>query len=206
MIALIIVAFILIFLFLISLIRVGAHLKYSEQGLFLWAVLGPVRLQVLPRKASKKKEQKPKKQPKTTNDAQEKPKRSGRDTVSLVMEFLPLVGDVAGRFNRKIRIDQLILRVVWAADDPASAAKGSCAGHAILGIIWPVIEHNFNVKEYDLRVDVDFERNSPEIVAEVQSTLSIGQSVSMALHLGWKALKIYLGYRRENKEQKAVSV
>ncbi len=207
MIALIVAACILVLLYLVGLIRVGAHLKYSESGLFLWAVLGPAKIQIIPSKPSeKKKEAKPKKSNRTSKNTLEKPKRSTKDTVSMVMEFLPVVGDAAGRFNRKIRIDRLFLHVIWGGENPAAAAQGYGAGHAVLGIIWPIVEHNFNVKDYELRVGVDFERDKPEIVAEVQSTLTVRQSVGMAVYLGLKVLKLYLGYRRENKSQKAVQV
>ncbi len=207
--ALIVVVCILLVFFLIGQIRVGAAVAYSEQGLFVKVKIGPVTIQILPPTGMKSKKEKKQKTPsKVSADSEAKPvqKKNVKDTLSLVLRFLPLVGEAAGRFKRKIRIDRLRLYVIWGASDPASAAKGYGAGNAALGIIWPVLDYNFNVKEHDLRVDVDFEREAPEIVADAQATLTIGQSLVLALRVGLKALKIYLGYRREQNEQKAVQV
>ena len=193
---------ILALIYLVGRIRVGAAVSYSNDGLFLNIKAGPKRIQVLPAPKSKR-EKKPKKQKKPKTNAankdgeQEKPKRKVMDTVSMALRFLPLVGEAAGRFKRKIRIDRLKLHIIWGAEDPASAARGYGAGNAAMGILWPIVEHNFKVKDHDLRVDVDFERKKPEFIADAQITISIGQCFAISFRLGIQALKIYLGIRRD---------
>lgn len=203
--ALIVLGCILLALVLLGQIRVGAAVNYSEAGLFLKVKAGPVRIQVLPAKErSKKRGKKPK--PASKHPAQEGAKaqktRSIKDTLSLALRFVPLLGEAAGKLLRKIRIDYLNLHVIWGSADPASAAMGFGAGNAALGILWPILEHNFHVKKHDLRVNVDFERKTPALCAQVQATLTVGQIVSLGLRLGVKALKIFLGVRREQTEQK----
>lgn len=205
--ALIVIACILLALLLIGQLRVGAAVAYSEAGLFVKVKAGPVRIQILPAKERKKeKEKKPK--PVSNHPAEEgakpAPQSGKKNTLSLALRFLPLLAEAAGRFKRKIRIDRLRLYVIWGAADPAAAARGFGAGNAALGMLWPLFEHNFNVKEHDLRVDVDFTQKSPAIEADAQATLTIGQCLALALRIGIKALKIYLGFRREQTEQKAV--
>lgn len=201
--ALIIIGCVLLVLFFIGRIRMGASVKYSESGLGVKIKLGPVWLQIVPRKKDEVTKEKQKKQP-TEETADTAPKRKWKDTLDLAMRFIPLLGDAAGKLKRTIRIDRLFLHVVWGASDPASAAMGFGAGNAAMGILWPAFEHNFNVKTHDLRVDVDFEREKPAFDADAQVTLTIGQILSLAIILGLKALKIFLGYRRERKEEKAV--
>lgn len=201
--ALIIIGCILLCLWLIGQIRVGAAVSYSESGLFLKIKAGVFHIQILPAKELKKKKEKTPK-PKEKEEAKTVRKRSIKDTLSLALRFVPLLGEAAGRFKRRIRIDRLFLHVIWGASDPSSAAMGYGAGNAAMGILWPILEHNFKVKDYDLRVDVDFERDKPAFSADAQATLTIGQGMSLALILGIEALKIYLGYRREQTEQKAV--
>ncbi len=205
--ALIVIGCIVLALVLIGQIRVGAAVSYSEAGLLVKVKAGPVRIQVLPAKKRKtKQEKKPKPAPQhpAEKGAKAESKRSVKDTLSLALRFVPLLGEAAGRFKRKIRIDQLILHVIWGSADPASAALGFGAGSAALGMLWPIFEHNFRVKEHDLRVDVDFERKTPALTAQAQATLTIGQILALGLRLGVKALKIYLGVRREQTEKKAV--
>lgn len=200
---LIIVGCILLALLLFGQLRVGAAAAWSESGLSLKIKAGPVHIQVLPQK---KKERPPK--PPEKHPAEEGAKPASRDRkkdrLSLALRFLPLLAEAAGRFKRKIRIDRLKLHVIWGAADPAAAAQGFGAGNAVLGMLWPLLEHNFNVKEHDLRVDVDFEQKSPTLTADAQATLTVGQCLNLAVCLGVKALKIYLGFRREQNEEKAV--
>ena len=198
--ALIIVAGVLLALFLLGQLRVGAAVSYSEDGLFLRVKAGPLRIRILPpkerKKPKKEKPPKPAKKHPAQEGAQARQKRKIKDTLSLALRFVPLLAEAAGRFRRKVRIDRLVLHVIWGADDPASAAMGYGAGNAAMGMLWPLIEHNFKVKDYDLRVDVDFERKTPALTAHAQATLTIGQSLALALRLGVKALKIFLGYSR----------
>ena len=204
--ALIIIGCVLLVLFFIGRIRMGASVKYSVSGLVVKIKAGLFWLQIVPRKkdAKAKKEKQEQKKQSTEEMADTAPKRKWKDTLDLAMRFVPLIGDAAGKLKRKIRIDRLFLHVVWGASDPASAAMGFGAGNAAMGILWPVFEHNFNVKTHDLRVDVDFEREKPAFDADAQVTLTIGQILSLAIILGVKVLKIFLGYRRERKEEKAV--
>ena len=201
----IVLAGILLVFWLLGRIRLGAAVAYSEAGFFLNVKIGPARIQILPAKTPKKEKQ-PKK-PKAvadqsaTADGAVKPKRNMKDTVSNVLRFLPLVGEAAGQLKRKIRIDRVELHIIWGALDPADAATGYGAGNVVMGILWPAVEHNFKVKEHDLSVDVDFERTKPQFVGDARITITIGQCFSLALALGIKALKIYLGIRREKSEK-----
>ncbi len=201
---------ILVALFLLCQIRIGALVDYGSAGLFLKLKFGPWFLSVLPSeekpKKRKEKASKPAKQTQKTAQEQPKPKRSVKDTIALVRAFVPLVGEAAGHMMRKIRIDVLKIHVIWASSDPASAAMGYGAGNALLGMLWPVFEHNFKVKERDLRVDVDFERSTPVVTISARATLTIGQGLSLGFRLGIKACKIYLGFGRGGKQniEKAV--
>lgn len=205
--ALIVIGCVLLALLLIGQLRVGAAAAWSEAGLSVKVKAGPVRIQILPRRKKEKKKERPPK-PRKRHPAEEgakpAPKSGRKDTLSLALRFVPLLAQAAGRLMRKIRIDRLKLHVIWGAADPAAAAKGFGAGNAVLGMLWPLLEHNFKVKEHDLRVDVDFEQTSPTLEADIQATLTIGQCLGLALRLGVQALKIYLGVRREQTEQKAV--
>lgn len=194
---------VLLVLWLLGRIRVGAAAAYSEAGFFLDVKLGPKQIRILPAQTPKKEKQP--KQPKEADkqpaaDGAAKSKRALKDTVSVALRFLPLVGEAAGRLKRKIRIDYVTLHIIWGAEDPADAAKGYGAGNAAMGILWPAVEHNFKVKERDLSVNVDFERTKPEFTGDARITITIGQCISLALILGIKALKIYLGIRREKSE------
>lgn len=206
--ALIVIACILLALLLIGHLRAGVMVSYSEDGLHVSVKAGPLRISVLPAKTGGEKQSRKTAGRVSRHPAEQGakavPQRKLRDTLSLARRFLPLLGEAAGQCRRKIRIDFLVLHVIWGSADPASAAIGFGAGNAVLGMFWPIFEHNFHVKKYDLAVDIDYERRTPALTVQAQATLTIGQGLALAARLGGKALKIYLGYRREQTEQKAV--
>lgn len=201
--ALIIIGGILLLLILLGQLRVGGVVRFSDAGAYAALVLGPLRVRLIPAKQAKK-EKKPEQKPR------EKKKKKGgsgkkiRDTLALVKRFIPLIGEAAGGLKRKIRLDRISLHVIWGAESPAAAAMGFGAGNALLGMLWPCIEHNFHVKKHDLEVDVDFRRKKPTVELDARATLTIGQGLALGIRLGARAFKIFLGLRREQNEQKAV--
>ena len=192
MIGWIILGIVLLLIVVISLIRLGGRAKYDENGFFAYVLVGPVKVQLYPAKSES--EQKPKK--KKTKQKAEKPKtekaESDEDkpgTLSRVLKVLPVVSEAAGALLRKIRIDHLVLTVIWGAEDAASAALGYGKANAFLGMIWPVIDHNFKVKKCDWNVDVDYGRQKPAFSADAAITITVVQLITFALHYGIKLLK-----------------
>lgn len=181
---------ILAVLFLISLVRLGGRAKYGPEGFFAYVIAGPARIQLFPVKA---KEQKKTKKQKSPKKKAEKPKAADKNaekpgTIGRVLKLLPVVSEAAGALKRKIRIDHLVLTVVWGADDPASAALGYGKANSLLGMIWPLLDNNFKVKKCDWQIDVDYGKTAPEFTADAAITITIGQLVSFVVHYGVKVL------------------
>lgn len=202
--ALIIIACFFLICFLVGRIRIGAVADYSEQGLFLRLKAGPFTAQIFPGRPSEHKAKKETGKEIKKSAADPVQKMSRKDSLSMALKFIPLVGEAAGQLRKHIRIDDLVLRVIWGSPDPADAAAGYGAGNAVIATLWPVFASNFRVKQYDIHVDVDFERESPTLVAKVKATLTISQFTAFVFRLGIKALKIYLEIHREKIIDKAV--
>lgn len=205
--ALKVIGAIILILWLISLIRVGGAAEYSEDGLTVRLRAGPLRFTLYPMKPKKegekkppkkKKEKKKEKQPQA-EDHGEKP----GGTLSMVMEFIPMAAEAAGRLLHKIRIDELVLHLTWAASDPAAAAMGFGAGQAALGALWPLLENNFNIKDRDVGLAVDFQRKEPIVYVRAALSLTIGQGVAFAVIYGVKALSIFLRHRPKKTKKPA---
>lgn len=202
--ALKVLAAILLALFLLGLIRVGGGGEYSAQGLTAWVKLGPLQIKVFPLKKKKKeKKKKPaeakKAQPKPQKPAEEKPKQGG--ALALVKEFLPLICEAAGALKRRIRIDKLYLDYTLAGkNDAAAAAMSFGYSNAAVGMILPLFEQNFDVKERRVRTAVDFNADSPKIYVYAVISARLGQLVSFALRFGWKFLMVYRKTKNPKKE------
>ncbi len=199
---------ILVVLWLISLIRLGGRVHYAPDGFTVKIIAGPARIQVVPaRKEKKKKKPQKAKKPKKTKEKKpvqegtegDKPEEKKPGTVSRLLKLLPVVAEAAGALRRKIRIDELSMSVIWGGEDAAAVAIGYGRANALLGMIWPLLDHNFKVKKYAFDVDLDYNRQSPAIVLDAALTMTIGQLLSFAVRYGLKAL---MNWSRSGKSSK----
>lgn len=194
-------------LVLISLIRVGGTVEYSRSGTLVHLRAGPLRIQVYPPKPKKKSgEKKPKrakkKNPKPQKEEQPEPKPGGQ--LDTLKAMLPLVADAAGQLRRKVRVDKLLLDVTAAAPDPAMAALSFGGVNAAIGMIWPLLENNFNIGDRRIRIKVDFNLTEPEAYLYASISLRVGQAVALALRLGIRFLKLWSGRNQEQTKKEAV--
>ena len=179
-------------LVLLSLLRVGVRVLSTPSGLTLRVKAGPASVTLLPRRARKKK-----KRPKAAKASP--PARSRGDMLTMLRQALPLVAEGAGRLKRKVRLDRIYLDVTAAAPDPASAAVAFGGINAAIGMIWPLVEQNFNVKDRRIRTRVDFEAGQPTASLDAAATLTVGQAVALALWLAPRLPQV-LGREKKNRQ------
>lgn len=193
---------VLLVLFLISRIRIGAKAEYSEDGAMVWVKAGPLSFQVWPAKKEKKEKQERAKKAEPPAE-QEKAKPGG--SFELLRRMLPLAAEAAGRLRRKVRVDQLRLDFTAAApDDPAAAALSFGWANSAIGMIWPLLEHNFHIRSHCIRTRVDFQRAAPAVYLYLEASLNVGQAIALAVILFWKFFRIYQTYREEEKSEQTI--
>jgi len=192
--------------FLLGLIRVGGIVEYSAEGLHVWIRAGAFRIHVFPfpKKAKKSKKEKEPKKPKKKKPKKEpeevQPKSGG--PWDLVKRFLPLVGEAAGVLKRRIRIDDLELFFTSGGRNAAQTAMMFGYSNMAVGMIWPVFENNFDIKDYRIRTAVDFTIPAPVIWIRAALSIRIGQVVSFAVIYGIKFFRAYLAGKKAGKTQK----
>ena len=196
---------ILAVLVLIGCIPVGVDARYSADGVFLAARLGPFRLQLLPQKPKKKpkkrklQQKQPEKTPAKARPQEKKPNPLLSGGVDGLMQLLDLAFDTLGDLRRKLRVNELTLYVlIGGADDPAKAAMGYGRAWAAIGAITPSLERLFVIKKRDIRPALDYTISNTQIDAHLVTTITIGRSLALALRAGIRFLKIL------NERKKAV--
>lgn len=189
---------IIMVLFLLALLRVGGSVEYSCEGLEVKVRLWMIWVQIYPLKKKNKGAGKKSKQEKIER-ADEKEKGGA---LKQVKEYLPLAGEAAGELKRKIRIDSLRLDLVAGAADVAGAAMLFGGSNMALGMLWPIFEQNFLVREHRFRTAVDFEAESPTIYVYLAFSARVGQLIGFCVRFGWKFLKLLLKDRKRIKTQK----
>lgn len=189
---------VLLALVLLGLLRVGGEAEYGETGLLVRLRAGWFRFRVFPAKKEKgETPSRPKKEKEKKATAEEPRKRGG--PISLVRTYLPLVGEAAGELKRKICIDRLDIVFCSAAADAADAAMAFGYANMAFGMVWPILEQNFKVREHRFQTAVDFQAEEPELYLKAAFSARLGQLVSFACRFGWKAFRVY---RRTVKTQK----
>lgn len=201
---------------LLAVLPLGVSAKYNAEGALVRVILGPIRLTVFPRpkKEKKPKEQAPKEtepKPKETESprpqnpapppkpAEEKPKEEKGGSL---LDFLPLVKvalDFLGDFRRKLRVNDLELKIIMAGGDPASLAINYGRAWAAIGNLLPQLERLFVIKKRDVEVECDFTASETLIFTRLDLTITLGRLLSLAVCYGIRALKEFLNIKKKRK-------
>ena len=152
----------------------------------------------LPKEALRafKKEKAPKPGRSTLREAR------GGGLLELMKELLPLALEAAGCFRRRLRVDQLELKLTIGAADPGDAAIRYGQANALLGSIWQPLTEAFHVEEGRAQVEVDFTAAAPVLTGQVSLSLKLYQLLWLGLHFGLRALSTYVNHRNRHKQQR----
>lgn len=204
-------------LFLLAVLPLGVRIRFDGEGLLVKLILGPVKLTVFPMPKKKKKEktkptqpeqaespeavpqkaEKPLPEPPQPPLAPKKPKQGGS-----LLDFLPLVKtalDLLGDFRRKLRIDDLYLRLILASSDPCDLAVNYGKTWAALGNLMPQLDRLFVIKKRDVEVECDFTASETTVIARADVTITLGRLLALAAVYGIRAVKEFLTIQKKRK-------
>lgn len=203
--------------FFLAVLPLGIWIKYDSHGPLVRVVCGPIKVTVFPRpkKEKKEKEEPVKKQEKKEKPAEEenlpkppqppveeKPKPEKKEKGGSLLDFLPLVKtalDFLGDFRRKLRIDELYLRLILGSSDPCDLAVNYGKTWAAVGNLIPAMERWFVIKKRDVEVECDFTASKALVIARIQITMTLGRLISLIAVYAVRALKEFLNIRNKRK-------
>lgn len=197
--ALLIILAVLLLLFFFPF---GVRVTYDQDGLRAWAKAAFFSFSVYPPKPKDPEKEKKKEEKKRRKEAKKEAKRAKRakehqppeekkgGNLAFLLSALPPVARAAGRLIRKIRVRELTLRVVWAADNPADAALGFGRANAALGFLWGLLSHSFRVRKKYLSCDVDYGSTSPTAILRATVTITLGRILVVAVPLLFRIIKL----------------
>lgn len=180
---------------LLGCVPAGADVSWMDGVFTLRAKLGPFWMTLVPAKAKGQQKKKKKAKKKAPEDAPQtaKPKAAFSGGVSEIMELLEFALDVLGELRRKLRLEQLTLRVRFGAgDDAAKTAIAYGRAWAAIGALLPCLERLFVIGKRDLGAELDYGCEEKMTVdARLVITITIGRALALALRAGVRFLKIY---------------
>ena len=203
-------------LFLLAILPLGVSVHYNADGALVKIIIGPVKLTVVPVKKKppkEKKEKKPKKQKKAKKQG-EKPRQVGADAPppepkpekkeqgGSILDFLPLVKtlfDFLGDFRRKLRLNNLQLKLIMAGGDPYNLALNYGRAWAAVGNLLPNLEQWFVIKKRDIEVECDFVADKTTVIAHLDLTITLGRLLAAVFKFAFKALIKFLQIKKKRK-------
>lgn len=206
---------VLIILMVLACFPIGVCAKYNAEGPMVALILGPVRFTVFPRsKEKKKKTVKSSKQSEPSGPKEEplpqppKPPEktsSGADTKQKggsLLDFLPLVRvalDFLGDFRRKLRVDDLEMKLILAGGDPCDLAVNYGRCWAAVGGLIPQLERLFVIRNRNIEIECDFCAEETKIIARLDLTITLGRVLCLVLWYGARAFKEFLTIQKKRK-------
>ena len=201
-------------LLLLAVLPLGVRIRYNSEGILVKVIAGPVKITVYPLPGKKKKEKKKKELKKTAAVQEEdlpkppqppkekKKKAEKKEKGGSLLDFLPLVQaalDFLGDFRRKLRLDNLYLRLIMAANDPCDLAVNYGRAWAAVGNLLPQLEKWFVIKKRDIEVECDFETSKTLVIAHLDLTITLGRLLAAVVRFAVRALIEYLKFRKKRK-------
>lgn len=199
-------------LLVLAILPLGIRIRYNEAGFFLKVIVGPIKIAVFPRRKKpenrKPREKKPDKEHKLEQsktsvpeeqqqpDAQPEQQEKGGS----LTRFLPLIQlglEFLGDLRRKLRLDNLYLRLILASDDPCDLAVNYGRVWAAVGNLIPQLERLFVIKKRDIQVECDFTAAETRIAAHLDITITLGRLLVLAIYYGIRVLIEFLSMKRK---------
>ena len=210
--------------FLLAVLPLGVRIRYNSEGLLVKLILGPVKLTVFPMPKKKKKEKK-KESPKPEAEEPAQPQKSlpqppqpqkplpqppqpprekkpKAEKGGSVLDFLPLVKtalELLGDFCRKLRVDDLYLRLILASSDPCDLAVNYGRTWTAVGNLMPQLDRLFVIRKRDVQVECDFTGSETTVIARADITITFGRLLALVTVYGIRAAKEFLNIRKKRK-------
>ena len=206
--ALKVIGIILLIVFLIGLIRVGAAVRFGEE-LGLRLLIGPFRITLLPAKEKKAAQngEKKKKKAAETGKTEQSGKKNSRSLSKLTREecrdlittALSALKETARRTCRRLRIDPLEILIVFGGEDPADIAQSYGYASAAMWSVMPQLEDLFHIPDPLLHLRMDYSAKETRAEGSVGLSLRVWDMLIIAFALMRPMLKWYRRFRRAHK-------
>ena len=201
---------------ILAVLPLGVRVRYNSAGLILRVIAGPLKITVFPRKKKPKKQKVKQKKPKEEQNAEpsaseDKPPQppeaqpEQKEKGGSIARFLPFIKlglKFLGDFRRKLRLDNLYVRLILAGDDPCDLAVNYGRIWAAVGNLMPQLERLFVIKKRDIQVECDFTASETCVVAHLDITITLGRLLALAFVYGVRVLIEFLSMKRKGGGEK----
>ncbi len=156
---------------------------------------GVIRIPILPRKKKPEDGKKKKKPQKPSKPKKEKKPKKYRRVLNKdeldIFEIIEFIMTILSEFGASLRISRLRARVLIGTDDAAKTGTMLGYASAIIGMAVPFFENNFEMKDYHINVDADFDADHTEWAFSVFCSVRPIKMLFILLKHSPKLFKLY---------------
>ncbi len=201
---------------LLAVLPLGVSVFYDSDGPLVKLIAGPLRVKVFPLPKKEKKEKKKEKPPtaEARAKAQEeaglprppqpprKPKQPKEKKGGSLKDFIPFVRlgvNLLGDFRRKLRLNNLELKLILASSDPCDLAVNYGRTWAAVGNLLAAMERWFVIKKRNVEVECDFTASETLVTARLDISITLGRLLALIAVYGVRAVKEFLNFKKKRK-------
>ena len=119
-------------LVIIAFLRLGAVVRYDEDGLFVSVFAGPVRITLIPRRKKESEDKKKKRRKKKeTDEAEDKDEKKQGGTVRKLLDIISAVSECLRRLRKRLSVDDRPVLAVYAHARAGIAAVAIAIRHPV---------------------------------------------------------------------------
>lgn len=188
-------------LYLLSRLQLGIMGQVMDGSFRAWVKAGPIRIQVHPSGRKQAGSEAHKKRGRCEGHGRKDQAESGEKSgaASLLSEtlgemspaqfpalarcFLPVIGRAAGQLTDQIRVGPVHLDIYAGGDDPGDTALLYGGINGALGILFPILEQDFDCKDCHIRTAAAFQSERTMITGDFDISMTLGQLLLFGLWL-----------------------
>ena len=179
---------------LLGFLPVGIYASYDSGGAVAFLRVGPVRVALYPKRKSASKKHKSaaegsfkKGAGESKNLQQKKPFGTLSDFCSVAQLILEFLSDL----RRKLRVRNLELKLLLAAEDPCDLSINYGRAWAALGNLMPQLERLFVIKKRNLEIACDYTAEQTLVEARIDIVITVGRLLGIVAYHGFRGLRKY---------------
>lgn len=181
------------------MVPVGIRACYNSSGSKVDLIVGAIRFTLHP---GRKKSEKTKRRSGRKKDNFESQKSLSPQKKGTLKDFFPIVRlifDFLVDFRRKLRINNLELKLILGGGDPSDLAVSYGRAWTVMGNFMPLLERYFVIKKRHLEVECDFTSGETMVDAHIDMTVTVGRILSLLTHHGTRILRKYFKILKQLK-------
>lgn len=196
---LIVLLAVLVLALLLLTVRTGVEAVGVNGDITIDLRYGIVRIPLYPPPHRKKKEEKP---PPPAAEKPPAPKKKGLNLREIELEqAIDLLFTLLGEASDSLRISKLRVRVLFGTDDAAKTGLYLGYFSTLCGMVTPFLENTFDMKDYHVSADADFDADHTEWAFTVFCSI---RPLRLALILLRHGKKLYRMYKNLTKKEEAI--